>query len=172
MFPEKATELRIEVDLTADIAVINPFDFFVEPYAERLPFAYPDELRTELAPYLETEPAGPHLARFLEGLPPEAPNTVSFLVELNARVQRAVRYGIRMEPGVQSPDETLETRSGSCRDSAWLLVQVLRRLGLAARFVSGYLIQLRPDVEPVDGDRKSTRLNSSHRSLSRMPSSA
>ena len=153
VFTEKADELRIEVDLTADIAVMNPFDFFVEPDAEIFPFAYPDDLRTELAPYLETEPAGPRLAAFLKELPREASNTVQFLVDLNARLQREIRYGIRMEPGVQTPDETLEAASGSCRDSAWLLVQVLRHLGLASRFVSGYLIQLRADIDPLDGPR-------------------
>jgi transglutaminase-like putative cysteine protease len=151
VFPEKAEELRIEVDLTADIAVINPFDFFVEPYAETLPFAYPEELRAELASYLETEPAGPRLRAFLDGIPREAAGTVQFLVDLNARIQRDIKYGIRMEPGVQTPDETLEAASGSCRDSAWLLVQVVRHLGLAARFVSGYLIQLRPDIAALEG---------------------
>src|SRR4051812_28542925 len=151
VFPEKAEELRIEVDLTADIAVINPFDFFVEPYAETLPFAYPEELRAELAPYLETEPAGPRLQAFLDAVPREAASTVQFLVDLNARIQRDIKYGIRMEPGVQTPDETLEATSGSCRDSAWLLVQVVRHLGLAARFVSGYLIQLRPDIAALEG---------------------
>ena len=153
LFSPKTAELRIEVGLTAYIAVMNPFDFFVEPDAEIFPFAYPDDLRTELAPYLETEPAGPRLAAFLKELPREASNTVEFLVDLNARLQREIRYGIRMKLGVQTPDETLEAASGSCRDSAWLLVQVLRHLGLASRFVSGYLIQLRADIDPLDGPR-------------------
>ncbi len=151
VFPEHVREFRVEVDLTAEMAVINPFDFFVEPYAEQLPFAYEPDLAGELAPYLALDAEGPALADWVAALAPAAPNTVDFLVELNARIQRAVRYVVRMEPGVQTPDETLTLGSGSCRDSAWLLVQVLRRLGLAARFVSGYLIQLRPDIDAIEG---------------------
>ncbi|HUZ91414.1 MAG TPA: transglutaminase family protein, partial [Methylocella sp.] len=153
VFPEKVTEFKIEVDLTAELAVINPFDFFIEPYAEQFPFAYEPELKAQLAPYLETEPLGPRLAAYIAGLPQGPIHIVTFLVDLNIALQKAIRYVIRMEPGVQSPDETLELGSGSCRDSAWLLVQMLRNLGLAARFVSGYLIQLRADVEPVDGPK-------------------
>jgi uncharacterized protein (DUF2126 family) len=151
VFPEKAEELKIEVDLTADMAVVNPFDFFVEPYAEEFPFSYTPELALELAPNLEKEPLGPRLSAFLASLPKEKTRTVSFLVELNARVQQMTRYVIRMEPGVQDPEETLGLASGSCRDSAWLLVQAFRHLGLAARFVSGYLIQLKADVDPIEG---------------------
>ena len=150
VFPEKTTEFRVEVDLTAEMAVINPFDFFVEGYAQTQPFAYPDDLRRDLASYLETEEAGPALDAFMAGLPSE-PDTVQFLVALNALVRDRVRYLVRMEPGVQSPEETLALGTGSCRDSAWLLVQVLRRLGLAARFVSGYLIQLVPDRTTIEG---------------------
>jgi uncharacterized protein (DUF2126 family) len=135
------------------MAVINPFDFFVEPYAEVLPFAYEPDLANELAPYLIIDEDGPRLEAFVAELPLPAPNTVSFLVALNARLQRDIRYVVRMEPGVQTPDETLALGSGSCRDSAWLLVQILRRLGLAARFVSGYLIQLKADIDPIDGPR-------------------
>ncbi|HEY3694154.1 transglutaminase family protein [Phenylobacterium sp.] len=151
VFPKPATEFAVEVDLTADMVVINPFDFFVEPYAEALPFAYEEDLARELAPYLQVDEDGPRLRGLLDELPAEAPNTVNFLVDLNARIQRDVRYVVRMDPGVQTPDETLELGSGSCRDSAWLLVQVVRALGLAARFVSGYLIQLKHDIEALDG---------------------
>ncbi|GJE40854.1 DUF2126 domain-containing protein [Methylobacterium soli] len=151
VFPDKATELKIEVDLTAEMSVINPFDFFVEDYAQTRPFAYADDLLGELAPYRVTEDAqGPEIDAFLARLPTET-GTVQFLVALNDLVRSEIAYGVRMEPGVQTPAETLQRRSGSCRDSAWLLVQVLRRIGLAARFVSGYLIQLVPDTTAVDG---------------------
>jgi uncharacterized protein (DUF2126 family)/transglutaminase-like putative cysteine protease len=151
VFPDKTMEFTIEVDLLADIAVVNPFDFFIEPYAERFPFVYPDGLRRELAAYLDPEPAGPLLVEFLAAVPRDLQTTIEFLVDLNRRLNQAIRYVIRMEPGVQSPDETLDAGSGSCRDSAWLLVQALRHLGLSARFVSGYLIQLKPDVKSLEG---------------------
>jgi uncharacterized protein (DUF2126 family)/transglutaminase-like putative cysteine protease len=153
VFPEKVTEFKVEVDLTAELAVVNPFDFFIEPYAEQFPFAYEPELKAQLAPYIETEVPGPRLAAYLAGLPKDPIHIVTFLVDLNTALQKAIRYVIRMEPGVQSPEETLELESGSCRDSAWTLVQILRNVGLAARFVSGYLIQLRADIEPVDGPK-------------------
>ena len=153
VFPEKTTEFRVEVDLTADLAVINPFDFFVEAYAERRPFAYDDDLKTALSPYLALDDAGgPEIDAILKRVPEET-HTVTFLVALNELVAREVTYGVRMEPGVQTPAETLTLKSGSCRDSAWLLVQILRRLGFAARFVSGYLIQLVPDTTAVDGPK-------------------
>src|SRR5947209_16994595 len=151
VFPEKTREFTIIVDLIADMTVINPFDFFLEPFAETFPFAYPAEFAEELAPYLDVEPAGPRLAAFLASIHRNRKNTVDFLVELNQRLQREIRYLVRMETGVQTPEQTLAEHAGSCRDSAWLLVQILRHLGLAARFVSGYLIQLRPDVPPLEG---------------------
>jgi uncharacterized protein (DUF2126 family)/transglutaminase-like putative cysteine protease len=151
VFPEKATELTITVDLLADLEVINPFDFFVEPYAETWPFNFAPELHDDLAVFLQSEPAGPRLKEFLQSISREPRNTVDFLVELNQRLQHLVRYLIRMEPGVQTPEETLAAGAGSCRDTAWLFVQVLRHIGLPARFVSGYLIQLRPDVKPLEG---------------------
>src|SRR6516165_1866893 len=151
VFPEKTTELKIEVDFTAQMTVINPFDFFVEPYANSWPFQYSEGLKAELAPYLETIEPGPLLAAHLKVIPREAYSTVNFLVELNAGLQKKIRYITREEPGVQTPEQTLASLAGSCRDSAWLLIQILRHLGLAARFVSGYLIQLRPDMPSLDG---------------------
>nr|WP_249787176.1 transglutaminase family protein [Bradyrhizobium sp. BRP23] len=151
VFPEKTTELKFEVDFTAQMTVVNPFDFFVEPYADSFPFDYPKDLKTELAPYLETIKPDRLFAKFLDTIPHEAPNTVNFLVDLNREIQKKVRYIIRMEPGVQTPEETLVSGAGSCRDSAWLLIQTLRHLGLAARFVSGYLVQIRPDIDPIEG---------------------
>jgi len=147
----KGDELKIEVDLTAELAVYNPFDFFIEPYAEQFPFDYEAELKSELLTYFASEPLGPHLEAYIADVPKGPLRTTDFLVGLNADLQKAIAYTIRMEPGVQTPEETLKLKSGSCRDSAWLLVQMLRHLGLAARFVSGYLIQLKADIDPVEG---------------------
>ena len=151
VFPEKSTELSIEVDLVAEMTVINPFDFFLEEYAEHYPFAYPEQLLKELTPYLEIKEQGPLLKAFLAEIPRDKVAIVNFLVDINQRVNRAINYSIRMEPGVQTCEETLDKRLGSCRDSGWLLVQALRHLGLAARFVSGYLVQLTADVKALDG---------------------
>lgn len=151
VFHEKTTELKFEVDFTAQMTVVNPFDFFVEPYADSFPFEYAKDLKTELAPYLEAIKPDRLFAKFLDTIPHEAPNTVDFLVDLNRELQKHVRYIIRMEPGVQTPEETLSSGAGSCRDSAWLLIQTFRHLGLAARFVSGYLIQIRSDIDPIEG---------------------
>ncbi len=151
VFPDPIEELCVEVDLVAEASVINPFDFFLEPAAERFPFRYAEAQLRELAPYLVPAPTTPRLKAYLETISRAPALTTPFLYELNQKLSRDVRYLIRMEPGVQSPEETLELRSGSCRDSGWLLVQLLRNLGLAARFVSGYLIQLAPDVKALDG---------------------
>jgi len=156
VFPEKARELVVEVDLVADMTVINPFDFFVQEYAQDYPFAYSDLLASELQPFREAEPAGPLLRDWIERARAELlssgrTNTVNLLIDLNRRLARDIRYIVRLEPGVYQPEETLDLRKASCRDSGWLLVQILRHLGFAARFVSGYLIQLTADVKPLDG---------------------
>ena len=158
VFPEPAHELTVAVDLVADLAVINPFDFFVEESAARYPFAYDEMLQRDLTPYLADEEPGPLVGAWLakwsadhRSSGSDGPAIVDFLVELNQRVLGSVAYTTRLEPGVQTPDETLEKAIGSCRDSAWLLVQILRGLGLAARCVSGYLVQLRPDEIPLEG---------------------
>lgn len=150
-FPDRARELRIEVDLVAEMSVFNPFDFFLEPYAKDYPFGYEAAEEHELAPYLVKSPLTPLLREYLQATAREKRGTVDFLVDLNLRLSRDIKYVIRMEPGVQTPEETLGKASGSCRDSSWLLTQLLRHLGLASRFVSGYLIQLTPDVRPLEG---------------------
>jgi uncharacterized protein (DUF2126 family)/transglutaminase-like putative cysteine protease len=151
VFPEPVRELKIEVDLTADMSVYNPFDFFTEEGAETWPLTYPADLADDLVIYKRAEPAGPLLQEFLNNFPRDPLPTVDFLVLVNRTVNAAIRYTIRMEPGVQTPEETLGRAEGSCRDSSWLLVQALRHLGVAARFVSGYLIQLAPDMKALDG---------------------
>ena len=153
VFLEPATELEVVVDLVADLTVINPFDFFVEEDAEHMPFEYDAQLRRELDPYLRTaSETGPLLDRWLSRIDTSGrPRTIDFLVDVNQRLYDDVEYSIRMEAGVQTPEETLRRGIGSCRDSGWLLVEALRRLGLAARFVSGYLVQLTSDQPALDG---------------------
>src|SRR6266481_4777546 len=164
VFPEKAGELLVEVDLVAEMAVYNPFDFFLEPAAEKFPFSYEPWLKKELAPFLElassvpqtkTNPdaqsSGPLVREFLSTISLAEVRTIDFLVGLNQRLCKEIKYLIRLEAGVQTPERTLQLCSGSCRDSAWLLVHLFRHLGLAARFVSGYLIQLQSDVKSLDG---------------------
>ncbi len=155
VFPEKSRELEITVDLIADMTVINPFDFFVDPSAEQFPFVYSNENYRELTPYLEqVAPTPPLMAwiakartRFLR----KPISTIDLLIAVNHMVREDVNYLVRMEQGTQTPEETLTCAQGSCRDSAWLLVQILRFLGIAARFASGYLIQLAADVKSLDG---------------------
>lgn len=154
VFPEKATELKVEVDFTAQMTVVNPFDFFVEPYATSFPFQYTNDLKTELAPYLATSDQGPLLAAYLKEIPREADSTVNFLVDLNAQLQKKIRYVIRMEPGIQTPEETLGSGSGSCRDLGLAADPDLPPSRARRAFVSGYLIQLRPDIDPVEGPRE------------------
>ncbi|MEY8877051.1 MAG: DUF2126 domain-containing protein [Leptothrix sp. (in: b-proteobacteria)] len=151
VFPEPTTEFKVTVDLVAEMSVYNPFDFFLEPGAENFPFTYEDDLAVELAPYLAAEAPTPVFKKFLDSIDRTEVRTIDFLVGINQRLQSDIRYLIRMEPGVQTPEETLTNASGSCRDSGWLLVETLRHMGLAARFVSGYLIQLKADVAALDG---------------------
>ena len=168
VFPEKTREFCVEVDLVAEMAVLNPFDFFLEAEAERFPFKYDRSLDHELAPFLLRGPMTPQFAACLgqvrrdiiglNGKPPGKPEgaeaglrTIDFLVGINQKLWKEIKYTIRLEPGVQTPEQTLQLASGSCRDSAWLLCQLFRHLGVASRFVSGYLIQLKPDVKSLDG---------------------
>lgn len=151
VFPEPVREFSIEVDLLADMAIINPFDFFIEPESEELPVVYNDRLKRDLMAYTQVEAHGDLFDSFLQDIDASPQNTTTFLVELNQKVSQAVDYIIRMEPGVQTPEETLQKGRGSCRDSSWLLVHLMRHLGFAARFTSGYLIQLKPDEKALDG---------------------
>ncbi|MEM8564483.1 MAG: transglutaminase family protein, partial [Pseudomonadota bacterium] len=151
VFPEKSARFEVDVEVIADMTTINPFDFFVEEDAQDYPFDYETQVLSELQPYLEKLEGGPKFKRFLEGIDTKKQTVNDFLVSVNQRVQQEIEYLLRLEPGIQSPEETLTKAKGSCRDSAWLLVQLLRYLGLAARFVSGYLVQLKPDEKSLDG---------------------
>jgi uncharacterized protein (DUF2126 family) len=151
VFPEKTKELSVDVEIIADLKTINPFDFFVEDYAEEYPFSYKETVKKELQPYLEIDESGPLLDAFLKDIDTTPRKTIYFLIDLNRKIYEYLSYNIRMEPGVQSCEESLERKNGSCRDFAWLFVQVLRHLGFGARFVSGYLVQLKSDEKSLDG---------------------
>ena len=151
VFPEKTDEFSITVDLVADMTSINPFDFFLDSSAEQYPFQYEPWLTKELAPFLVLSHDIEPVDAWLKGKTTKDLHVIDLITDLNQKLQHDIRYEIRMEPGVQTPRETLERKAGSCRDSAWLLVQILRRLNLAARFASGYLIQLTADQKSLDG---------------------
>ncbi len=155
VFPDKMSEFAVEVELVAEMAVHNPFDFFIDDSAAVFPFAYDAELQKELAPFMQLPDATPKLLGLVDELLGvylrKGAKTIDFLVDVNQRLQHKIGYTIRMEPGVQTPEQTLEKCTGSCRDTGWLLVELLRSMGFAARFVSGYLIQLKSDVKALDG---------------------
>lgn len=151
VFPKRTNHFKVSVDLIAEMTVINPFDFFIEDYAEEFPFEYEAELKKDLKPFLIDAELSPSFLEYARTVDVSPQRPVSFLVNLIAKLQSDIKYLIRMEPGVQTPETTLTKRSGSCRDSAWLLVNLLRHFGLAARFVSGYLIQLVADEKPLEG---------------------
>jgi transglutaminase-like putative cysteine protease len=151
VFPQKTTSFKVTVDVVTEMAVFNPFDFFLEPSAEEVPFKYSDTVREELQSYLDKDHKTPLFKKYLASMDRKRQRTIDFLVQINQRLHQDIRYTIRMEPGVQTPEETLSLKSGSCRDTAWLLVQLFRHMNIAARFVSGYLIQLAPDVKSLDG---------------------
>jgi uncharacterized protein (DUF2126 family)/transglutaminase-like putative cysteine protease len=151
VFPKPIEEFKVDVRVVAEMAVINPFDFFVEQYAEHYPFEYDPLLQHELEPYFEIVDRGPLLLEWLTSVDRRPRRIVDFLVDLNQRLQQTIGYTIRLDPGIQTGEETFIKGTGSCRDSGWLLVQILRHLGLAARFVSGYLIQLTADQKSLDG---------------------
>ncbi len=151
VFPEKTDELTVDIEIIADLKTINPFDFFVEETVENYPFSYSEDLKKELLPYLEVTEKGPLLQNWIKSIDTTPKRSIDFLISLNQHLYNYLNYTIRMEPGVQSCEQTLDKKLGSCRDFAWLLVQTLRNLGLAARFVSGYLVQLKADEESLDG---------------------
>lgn len=157
VFPKQVTRLSVAVDLIADMTVINPFDFFIEDDCNCWPFAYDGPTKHQLAPYLAKGQLTPLLSQWVESFPKSSDTLIDFLVEINLRTKERVEYLVRMEPGVQTPEETLQVGSGSCRDSAWLMVEAFRQIGIAARFVSGYLIQLAADQKPLEGPEGPTK---------------
>ncbi|QPH53547.1 DUF2126 domain-containing protein [Pontivivens ytuae] len=151
VFPERTRIFEVEVQLIADMIAINPFDFFVEDYASEVPFSYPGALKKELSIYRRQPKQTRTFHEFLARAPKQEGSVNDWLVAMNQYVQREIEYTVRMEPGVQTPKQTIQKALGSCRDSAWLLVNMLRECGYAARFVSGYLVQLTADLKAIDG---------------------
>lgn len=153
VFNEPSDHLDVTVDLVADMTVINPFDFFVDQTAEAYPFVYDPQTLRDLDAYMHPAyVAGPRMKQWLDGIDRSKRVPINdFLVDINQRLYNDIAYSVRMEPGVQNPEETFERAIGSCRDTGWLLVEALRHLGLAARFVSGYLVQLTSDLKSLDG---------------------
>jgi len=160
LFLEKTNEFLVEVNLVAELSPYNPFEFFLEPGVEEFPFAYTPGLAKDLEPYRSVDPSGPLQQAFLESFVGQRSGTLDLLLDLNRRVRDEIGYVTRLAPGVQTCEETLEKRTGSCRDSAWLLVQALRNLGIAARFVSGYLIQLASDDGALEGEGGGPKVDS------------
>ncbi len=136
-------DLLVEVAL--DLRPVNPFDFLLEETAENVPLRYTPALLDELAPFLSLQTPGLEGGERFLALDAELPRsgpTLGLLTAINQGVNRRIRYVVRSEAGVWTPEQTLQEGRGSCRDSAMLLVALLRSRGMAARFVSGYLIQL------------------------------
>lgn len=154
-FTEKTDFFDINVKITADLKPINPFDFFLDPSAVYHPFNYEESLKNELSQYLTVSEVGPLFKLFVEKIPQERRRSIEYIVYLNQLVFNKIRYLIRHEPGVQTADQTLELGYGSCRDSTWLLVQLCRQLGIAARFVSGYLIEVKPEWHNLNSPHNS-----------------
>jgi transglutaminase-like putative cysteine protease len=150
-FIEKTDFFNIDVDLIAQLQPINPFNFVMEIYSSQYPFRYEPQLEKELIPFLEITESGPQLQAWVTQHQQHNIYTPTFLTTINQQLAQEIQYTVRFEPGIQTCEHTLTQRLGSCRDTAWLLVQILRHYGLAARFASGYLIQLQPDVPPVEG---------------------
>ncbi|HVM32686.1 MAG TPA: transglutaminase family protein [bacterium] len=151
VFPEPTEQFEVKVGLRASLERVNPFDFFIENDYLHFPFKYEKSLAADLRPYLTATEKGPHLMKFVAGIGRKKRHIIDLLSTVNQTINRQSRYLVRLEPGVQSPEETLQLLSGSCRDLAWLACQALRHLGVASRFASGYLIQLVADEKPVTG---------------------
>lgn len=142
-FDTPATQLVIESEVVIQQFNEAPLDFLVAEYATGYPFAYTLEDRVILLPYLHDAEytSSAALAAWVASLwqPGAAIQTYSLLQQLSSHIQQTLVYQIREEPGVQTATDTLTRGSGSCRDFANLFMEAARHLGLASRFVSGYL---------------------------------
>jgi len=132
----------------------QPLDFVVDSDVVEYPVHYPVSALPVLVPYLDACETNEAVVRdwwsqFWK--PGDAIQTYALLESICVGIKEQMKYLVREEPGVQSPSQTLALGSGSCRDFAWLFIATARMLGLAARFVSGYLY-----VPTADGKDLST----------------
>lgn len=144
-FDTPSQHLRIESNLVVEQYDQQPLDFLVEDYAWRYPFAYSSDDFPVLQAYLLTSSSSSSssnaaLEQWIPSVwqPGEVVESYALLQRLNLAIHSRVSYRRREEPGVQSPNETLVSATGSCRDLAFLFMEAAKRLGFAARFVSGY----------------------------------
>ena len=153
-FPDKTEELKIETRYEVEQFNLNPFDFVCEIYTNELPFAYQGDDASDLVPYLQPQfPEDEGVVR--EWLKPFLDSagrakTLDFLLNLNSAIAADFSYGRREAPGTQRPAETLALRTGSCRDFALLLMEAGRHMGLATRYVSGYLCSGADEAVPEE----------------------
>ena len=150
-FLKPSKKLSITSHLQVELGEMNPFDFILEPYSLRLPFQYSETEAVDLAPYIT--PLYPQdRQRILDWIKPfldlqgEA-KTMEFLTAVNRAIPKLMSYEVRIETGTQTPGKTLQSRSGACRDFAVLLMETARHLGMAARFVSGYIPNVQESTE-------------------------
>lgn len=141
-FSQPTQQLAIESELIIKQYLEYPLDFLVEDYAVTYPFSYPQDDLVLLSPYIGmSEDESQTLKPWIDSIwqQGEAIETYSLLQRLTINIYKSMTYRLREEPGVQSAGTTLVEGTGSCRDFALLLMSACRHLGLAARFVTGYL---------------------------------
>lgn len=147
---EKTDYLSLEINFLAEIKSINPFNFLVDSHIEKYPFYYTKQEKKELSSFLEIDESSNLLINWVNKNVYNNIYITDFLVSLNQQLASEIKYITRLEEGIQTCEETLRTKKGSCRDTTVLLIQILRHYGLAARFVSGYLIQFKTDDQSDD----------------------
>lgn len=150
IFSTPSDILDIRTVLEVSLGEKNPFAFIVDEYAENYPFAYRPYEQNGLQYYLQVQEQGELFTQWVARFSPLSMYVVSMLREVANAIAMEIRYEKRHEPGYLPAEQTLAEKQGSCRDTAWLLMQTLRALGLASRFVSGYLLQPEDDVPDVD----------------------
>ena len=147
--PEPVFGLNMAVDIVADLAPANPFDFLTEPYAASFPFEYPEQLQKELTPYLHLPKAGPRLADYLGALDADSAYIIEKLGKLTGNVHRSLAIVGSAQPGAVDLEDVVKRGTASPWEAAWLMAVSLRHLGVAARFTAGYRVVLASEAVPI-----------------------